>query len=49
MTVGRALELALLVEHGEAMRDDATRMACREACRRLRRGGIDLIQDEESD
>ena len=48
MTVGRALQLALLVEHGEAMRDDATRTACREACRRLRHAGIDFIRDEET-
>jgi acyl-CoA dehydrogenase len=48
MTVARALELALLVEHGAAVRDETATMASREACRRLRRSGIDLIQDEES-
>jgi alkylation response protein AidB-like acyl-CoA dehydrogenase len=49
MTLARALELGLLVEHGGAMRDETATTASREACRRLRRGGIDLIQDEESD
>jgi hypothetical protein len=47
MTIARALELGLLVEHGGAMRDETATMASREACRCLRRGGIDLIQDEE--
>jgi alkylation response protein AidB-like acyl-CoA dehydrogenase len=47
MTVARALELGLLVEHGGAMRDEIATMASREACRRLRRRGTDLIQDEE--
>jgi len=47
MTLARALGLALLVEHGGAMQDD-TAAASREACRRLRRSGIDLILDEES-
>jgi acyl-CoA dehydrogenase len=48
MTLARALGLALLVEHGGAMRDDTAADASREACRRLRRSGIDLILDEES-
>ena len=48
MTIARALELALLVEHGGAMREETATVASREACLRLRRGGIDLIQDEES-
>lgn len=48
MTIARALELGLLVEHGGAMRDATATMASREACRRLRRNGIDLIQDEEN-
>jgi hypothetical protein len=48
MTLARALGLALLVEHGGAMQDDTAAAASREACRRLRRSGIDLILDEES-
>ncbi len=48
MTLARALGLALLVEHGGAMRDDTTADASRKACRRLRRSGIDSILDEES-
>lgn len=48
MTLARALGLALLVEHGGAMRDDTAAAASREACRRLRRSGVDSILDEES-
>jgi alkylation response protein AidB-like acyl-CoA dehydrogenase len=46
MTLARALELALLVEYGEAMRDDAAVLASRNWCRLLRRAGIDSIQDD---
>ena len=46
MTVARALELALLVEHGGAMREAEAAAACREACRRLRLSGLDSIRDE---
>jgi acyl-CoA dehydrogenase len=48
MTLARALELALLVEHGAAMSDETAALASRDACRRLRLGGIDLIRDDEA-
>lgn len=47
MTLARALELSLLVEYGQAMRDDAAMLASRRWCQRLRRAGVDTIQDEE--
>jgi acyl-CoA dehydrogenase len=46
MTLARAMELALLVEYGQAMRDEAAVLAGRNGCRLLRRAGIDSIQDE---
>ncbi|HVS77732.1 MAG TPA: acyl-CoA dehydrogenase family protein [Steroidobacteraceae bacterium] len=46
MTIARALELALVVEYGQAMRDEAAVLASRQWCRLLRRAGIDSIQDE---
>jgi acyl-CoA dehydrogenase len=46
MTLARALELALLVEYGQAMRGDAAVLASRNWCRLLRRAGIDSIRDE---
>jgi acyl-CoA dehydrogenase len=47
LTVARALELALLAEHGMAMSDEVATSASRDACRHLRRVGIDLVRDEE--
>jgi len=49
MTLARALELALLAEHAGAVREEATARACDEACARLRRAGVDLVQDEDQD
>ncbi len=46
MTVARAVELALLVEYGQAMREGVAVLASRDWCRRLRRAGIDSIQDD---
>ncbi len=46
MTIARAVELALVVEYGQAMRDEAAVLASRQWCRLLRRAGIDSIQDE---
>lgn len=48
-TIARALELALLVEYGQAMRDDAAALASRSGCRLLRRAGIDSIRDDSVD
>jgi len=47
LTVARALELALLAEHALAIGDAPEGAAVREACRRLRRMGADLIRDDE--
>ncbi len=49
MTLARALELALLAEHAGAVREGPAAGACRDACARLRRAGVDLVQDEEGD
>jgi hypothetical protein len=48
MTAARALELALAVEYGLAMKQDALIRASEDWCRRLRCGGIDSIQDVSS-
>jgi hypothetical protein len=45
MTLGRATELALLVEYGTAMQSEAPTRASQDWCQRLRRAGIDSIQD----
>ena len=45
MTLARAAELALLVEYGNAMRNDPAVRASQEWCQRLRRAGIDSVQD----
>lgn len=45
MTIARAAQLTLLTEYGLAMRDHAAMPASQEWCRRLRRAGIDSIQD----
>jgi hypothetical protein len=42
LTLGRALELALLAEHAGAV-DGAARVAAVDGCRRLHRAGIDLL------
>jgi acyl-CoA dehydrogenase len=44
LTLGRALELALLAEHAGAA-DDVGRAPALDACRRLHRAGIDLLAD----
>ncbi|MDE2262743.1 MAG: acyl-CoA dehydrogenase family protein [Gammaproteobacteria bacterium] len=44
LTVARAVQLALLVEYGNAMRDDRAVSASRDWCRRLGRAGIDSIR-----
>ncbi len=46
MTIARAAQLALLAEYGLAMQDNAAVLASQDWCRRLRRAGIDSIQDE---
>lgn len=46
MTIARAAELAVLAEYGLAMREPRPMAASQEWCRRLRRAGIDSIQDE---
>ena len=45
MTVARAVELALLVEYGGAMRTEPAIKASQDACQRLARAGIDSIRD----
>jgi hypothetical protein len=46
LTLGRALSLALLVEHAANVLDPADRLAARTACARFRQQPIDLICDE---
>jgi acyl-CoA dehydrogenase len=45
MTLGRAMELALLVEYGTAMRTEPAIRASQAWCQRVRRTGVDSIQD----
>jgi alkylation response protein AidB-like acyl-CoA dehydrogenase len=45
LTLGRALELALLVEHAAATAQTADGTAARQACRRFHRAGVDLLRD----
>jgi acyl-CoA dehydrogenase len=45
MTLARALALALVIEYGQAMQDEAAVLASRNWCRLLRRAGIDSIDD----
>lgn len=45
LTLGRALQLALLVEHAIAIGGTADGHAARQACRRYRRLGVDLLRD----
>ncbi|HEX8755304.1 MAG TPA: acyl-CoA dehydrogenase family protein [Steroidobacteraceae bacterium] len=44
LTVARAAQLALIVEYGTAMTDDAAVNAAQDWCKRLCRAGIDSIQ-----
>lgn len=46
LTLGRALEVALLCEHAQAARDAGWGGRAAAAARRLARQGIDLVQDE---
>ena len=45
LTLARAVELALLVEYGKSMRQEPPIKAGQDWCQRLRRAGIDCIQD----
>ena len=45
MTIARAVELGLLVEYGNAMRNDEAITAIQRWCQRLSRAGVDSIQD----
>lgn len=45
MTLARALELALAVEYGLAMRETALAESARDWCRRLGAAGVDCIQE----
>ncbi|HTV49588.1 MAG TPA: acyl-CoA dehydrogenase family protein [Steroidobacteraceae bacterium] len=47
MTLARAFELALLAEHGGQVGEAQVASVCREACARLRRAGVDWVQDQE--
>ncbi|MGH8290415.1 MAG: acyl-CoA dehydrogenase family protein [Steroidobacteraceae bacterium] len=44
MTVARAVELALLIEYGSAMRNESAVEASQDWCQRLLRAGVDSIQ-----
>jgi alkylation response protein AidB-like acyl-CoA dehydrogenase len=45
LTLGRAFELALLVEHAQALERGAERAALEDLAQRFRRSGIDLLGD----
>jgi acyl-CoA dehydrogenase len=45
LTLARAVELALLIEYGHAMREAAAVRASQDWCQRLLRAGVDSIQD----
>jgi hypothetical protein len=45
LTLGRALELALLAEHAAALAGTPDETAARQACRRYHRLGVDLLRD----
>jgi acyl-CoA dehydrogenase len=47
LTLGRAFELALIVEHAAALAPGPERAAVEDLARRFRRAGVDLLPDEE--